>query len=103
MNDKYKNWKLKLRYGKLRTPYKHFTAITKGTVEESSTFSPGNAFMGIKMWAATYDDAADLVESVARQVCFTITGKIELFDTEPQEPPREDAYGYDVDFTYFQE
>jgi hypothetical protein len=103
MDDKYKNWKLKLRYGKLLTSYKHFTTITKGTVEVASEFSPGSAFMAIKVWAITYDDAADLVESVARQVCFTITGKIEIFDTEPQEPPKEDAYGYDLGFTYFQE
>jgi hypothetical protein len=103
MDDKYKDWKLKLRYGKLSTPYKHFTAITKGIVEEASDFSSGSAFMAIKIWVITYDDAADLVESIARQIDFTITGKIEVFDTEPQEPPREDAYGYDVGFTYFQE
>ena len=101
MDDKYKNWKLKLRYGKLLTPYKHFTAITKGVLEDASEFSPGNAFMAIKIWATTYDNAADLVESVAGQVYFTITGKIEIFDTEPQEPPKEDAYGYDLGFTYF--
>jgi hypothetical protein len=103
MDNKYKNWKLKLRYGKLSTPYKHFTSITQGVVGNVSEFSPGNAFMAIKIWAITYDEAADLVESIARQVGFTITGKIEIFDTEPQEPPKEDAYGYDLGFTYFQE
>ena len=103
MDDKYKNWKLKLRYGKLLTPYKHYTAITKGFVKEVSTYSPGSAFMAIKIWAITYDDAANLIESVARQIDFTITGKIEIFDTEPQEPPKDDAYGYDLGFTYFQE
>jgi hypothetical protein len=103
MDEQNKNWKLKLRYGKLTTSYKHFTAITKGVVKEESVYSPGSAFMAIKIWATTYDDAADLVESVAEQVEFTITGKIEIFDTEPQEPPKQNAYGYDLGFTYFQE
>jgi hypothetical protein len=84
MSDENKNWKLKLRYGKLTTIYKHFTAITKGVVEEESSYSPGNAFMGVKLWAATYDDAADLVESIAAQEKFKITGAIEIFDTDPQ-------------------
>jgi len=103
MDEQNKNWKLKLRYGKLTTIYKHFTAITKGVVKEESAYSPGNAFMAIKIWATTYDDAADLVESIAEQVEFIITGKIEIFDTEPQQPPKRDAYGYDLGFTYFQE
>lgn len=29
-----KDWKLKLRYGKLKTPFKHFTAIANGEVVE---------------------------------------------------------------------
>jgi hypothetical protein len=103
MNEQDKNWKLKLRYGKLTTIHKHFTAITKGIVNKESDYSPGNAFMAVKIWAETYDDAAHLVESVANQVEFTITGEIEIFDTEPQEPPKQNAYGYDLGFTYFQE
>ncbi len=102
MDEQNKNWKLKLRYGKLTTIYKHFTAITEGVIEEEAEYSPGSAFMRIKIWATTYDDAADLVESIAKQVDFTITGAIEIFDTEPQEPPKPNAYGYDLGFTYFQ-
>jgi hypothetical protein len=102
MDDNYENWKLKLRYGKLITPYKHFTSITKGVVEDNSSYSPGSAFMGVKIWASTYDEAADLTESISEQVRFTITDKIEIFDTEPQEPPHEKPYGYDLSFTYFQ-
>ncbi len=102
MNDENKIWKLKLRYGKLKTDFKHFTAIIKGIINEKSSSPPGNAFMGIKMWAINYDEAADIVDSVAEQVGFTITGKVEVFDTEPQEPPRQEPYGYDLKFTYFQ-
>lgn len=103
MTEENKNWKLRLRYGKLKTDYRHFTAITKGIVEEESSYSPGKAFMGIKIWAIDYDEAADIVELIAKQVEFTITGKIEVFDTEPQEPPRQEPYGYDLGFTYFQD
>jgi len=103
MSDENKNWKLKLRYGKLTTIYKHFTAITQGVVEEESSYSPGNAFMGIKIWATDYDAAADLVEYVAEKIGFSITGKIELFDTAPEEPPKEESYGYGLGFTYYQD
>ena len=32
MSDEDKNWKLKLRYGKLKTPFQHFTLIADGIV-----------------------------------------------------------------------
>ena len=31
------DWKLKLRYGKLKTPYKHFTVFAEGCMEEESS------------------------------------------------------------------
>ncbi len=34
MSEQEKDWKLKLRYGKLQTPYQHFTLIAKGIVGE---------------------------------------------------------------------
>jgi hypothetical protein len=47
-----KDWKLKLRYGKLKTQYKHFTALAEGIVEGELRHGyecpPGNAWMGIK-------------------------------------------------------
>jgi hypothetical protein len=100
-----KNWKLELRYGKRQTAYRHYTAIAEGVVGElPDGFScrPGNAFMGMKTWALSPDESADMIRVIGKQIGFSITGKVYAYDTEPSQPPREDAYGYDITFTPFE-
>jgi hypothetical protein len=97
-------WKLKLRYGRTATPYSHFTVIAEGTVGDLAPgFScpRGPAFMGMKTWALSLDESADMMSAISRQVGFRITGSIEVFVTEPQEPPRDKPFGYDITFTPF--
>jgi len=98
------DWKLKLRYGKIKTPYKHFTLIANGFVEdltEGFECPKGNAYMGIKIWAESEDEASDLIQSISQQIGFIITGNIEIFKTEPVQPPGENPSGYDIQFTPF--
>lgn len=50
----FKDWKLKLRYGKEKTPYKHFTLLADSAIGElQSGFScpSENAIVSCKMWA----------------------------------------------------
>lgn len=50
-DDADKNWKLRLRYGKLKTPYRHYTALAEGEVRgelDGFSYPPGPAFMGMK-------------------------------------------------------
>lgn len=104
MQEAEKDWKLKLRYGKLTTPYSHFTVLAEGMVgdlEEGFECRRGKAFMAMKVWASSTDEAADMIQSIGEQIGFEITGKIEVFDTEPQDPPQEDPFGYDINFTPF--
>ena len=99
-----KDWKLKLRYGKLTTPFRHYTVIAEGVVgklAEGFSCPPGNAFMGMKTWASSTDESADMVTVIGRQIGFTVTGDIQIYDTEPSEPPRERPFGYDIQFTPF--
>jgi hypothetical protein len=54
MNESESNWKLKLRYGKLRTELSHFTVLADGIVTElPDGFScrSGPAWMAMKAWA----------------------------------------------------
>lgn len=47
------DWKLKLRYGKLKTPFSHFTVLADGKViKEMDGFDcpKGPAWMGIKTY-----------------------------------------------------
>ena len=99
-----KDWKLKLRYGKLHTPYKHITVIAEGIageLEDGFDCPPGNAFMSMKTWASSDEEAADMIQVIGNQIGFKVTGNIQLFDTEPNEPPKENPYGYDIKFTPF--
>ena len=104
MEESEKDWKLKLRYGKLQTPFKHITVIAEGLagdLEDGFDCPPGNAFMSMKTWAASYEEAADMIQVIGNQIGFKVTGEIQLFDTEPNEPPKGNPYGYDIKFTPF--
>ena len=99
-----KDWKLKLRYGKLATPYQHYTAIAEGVVGQLADgflCRPGSAFMAMKTWASSTAESADMVAVIGRQIGFSVTGKIDVFDTEPSQPPRDTPFGYDIKFTPF--
>ena len=101
-----KNWKLKLRYGKLTTPYSHFTAIAQGIagqLPDEFSCPPGNAYISMKMWAENSEQAADMITVIGGSIGFQVTGKIEVFDTPPEDPPEEQPYGYSIKFTPFQD
>lgn len=102
MSDENKDWKLKLRYGKTTTPYKHFTVIADGIVGDlSEGFScrKVKAWMGMKVWASSIDEAGDMIKSIGEHIGFTVKGRIEIYSTEPQEAPEEKPFGYDIQFT----
>ena len=97
-----KNWKLKLRYGKLKTPFQHFTLLADGVVGdlmEGFSCRPGSAIMGMKVWASSAAEAFDMIRAIGEQIGFTVTGRIQLYETAPVSPPRETPHGYDIRFT----
>lgn len=99
-----KDWKLKLRYGKETTPYNHFTALAEGVVGDlidGFECPAGNAFMGMKVWASDADESAAMIQSIGSQIGFEVTGDIQIYETEPKQPPKENPYGYDIQFTPF--
>jgi len=101
-----KDWRLKLRYGKLKTPYHHFTSLADGVVgnlDEGFSCRPGKAWMGMKTWANSTDESADMIKTIGEQIGFKVTGRIEIFETGPEEPPRENPYAYDIQFTPYNE
>lgn len=96
------DWKLKLRYGQITTPFQHFTLIADGIVgelEDGFECPPGTAYMGMKTWASDADEAADMIKAIGAQIGFEVTGKIQVFSTDPTEPPGENPHGYDIQFT----
>ncbi len=101
-----RNWKLELRYGRMVTPYKHFTAIADGVVgelQDGFECRPGPAVMSIKTWATDADESAHMARIIGQQIGFSATGKIEIYETEAEQPPGENPHGYDINFVPYNE
>lgn len=95
------DWKLRLRYGKDVTPFSHFTLIADGIVVDlvdGFECRQGAAIMSMKAWAADSAEAAEMVAAIGRQIGFDVTGKIEIYETAPDQPPREGPHGYAIAF-----
>jgi len=102
MNASPSNWKLDLRYGRLKTPYKHYSVIAEGVVTELTEgfdCRPGAAYMGMKVWASCENESADMAHAIGAQIGFTVTGRVQVYTTEPDQPPSENPLGYDINFT----
>lgn len=101
-----KDWKLKLRYGRLQTPYKHFTVLADGVADKLSggfECRPGRAWMAMKAWASSEEEAFDMARVIGADFGFQVDGRMELYDTEPEEPPRENPFAYSIKFTPYDE
>ncbi len=96
-----KDWKLKLRYGQIKTEFKHFTVLADGVVGDlvdGFECLPGNAWMSMKTWSNSADESADMIQYVGGQIGFECTGRIEVYETDPTEPPRDEPFGYGINF-----
>ena len=83
---------------------KHFTVLAEGVVVqliEGFEAPKGNAIMGIKVWASDIEEPPYIVKSIGKQIGFDVTGEIQIYNTEPEQPPKENSYGYDIQFTPF--
>ena len=100
--EKDNNWKLRLRYGQLQTPYQHMTLLAvgmAGALHEDYGCPQGEAIMGMKVWAMSDKEAADMIQVIGEQIGFKVTGNIKIYYTAPEEPPGDNPYGYDINFT----
>ena len=96
------DWKALYQAGKLNTPYKHFSAIADGIAGLDAMQyggKPGPSWLGMRLWATSSDEAIQMFQLFAERAGFAVKGKIEVYDTEPAEPPREAPHFYGVKFT----
>ena len=104
-SDAPKDWKLKLRYGHIQTPYQHFTTISDGVFTDGSNefdCPAGPAFMTMRMWASDTEEAARMASIIGEDIGFSVTGRVHIYDTPPEEPPRDNPHGYDISFTPYE-
>lgn len=58
--------------------------------------------MGMKVWASSSEEASDIIQAIGAKIGFNVAGRIHIYDTEPLEPPYENPFGYDINFTSFE-
>ena len=106
MNEDPKDWKIKLRYGKLTTSFEHFAVFADGIVRQlvdGYYCRPGRAWMAMKAWATDIDESMDMIRVIGNQIGFSVDGKIEVYTAEPEEPPRDKPHGYHIRFMPYDE
>ena len=57
------------------------------------------SWMGTKIWALNADDAIAITESYGKKQGFDVTGRVLVYDTDPESPPRDNPYVYSTNFT----
>ena len=101
-DDAPKDWKLKLRYGQIDTDFQHFAMVADGrVVEPNAEFKTetGPSVLSMKAWAKDSEEAGDMIVAISNHLGFKIADKVEIYATEPDAPPQEKPYGYDLRFT----
>lgn len=96
------DWKALYKDGKLNTPFKHFSVIADGVAGPGAAQhggKPGPSWLGMRLWAGSTEEAIQMFRRYAEEVGFAVKGKIDVYDTEPMEPPREAPHFYSVRFT----
>jgi hypothetical protein len=99
-----RNWKLLLRYGRLRTPYEHFTVFADVQVIEANAdlgSHAGPGWMSMNVWASSADAAAEIICDIAPQVGAEVRGRWEVYKTEPREPPQDVPFAYELRFVAY--
>ena len=105
MGKSEKNWKLKLRYGKLRNQLTHYTIIAPVVIThfiDDFDAKPGKAYAGVKIWAHDANHAFEIFQDVGSQIGYEVTGKMELYKTDPEQAPDKEPYAYGINFSYYE-
>jgi hypothetical protein len=100
------DWKLKLRYGKLETPFHPYAVLVDGIVGvlpedfgDRNLYPPGPAVMSLKIWAESPDQAVDVAMAIAHELDFKPVDQPQVYTVDPDLPPSEDPSAYRIRFT----
>ena len=55
--------------------------------------------MAMKPWAIDQGQAADMIQCIGNNIGFKVDGRIEIYDSAPEQPPDDKPFGYDIQFT----
>ena len=86
------------------TEFTHYTLIADGQVFEPNAdyeTEIGPCIMGMKVWAADPEQAADMISVIGKRLGFKMDGELQVYVTEPDVPAEGQPFGYDVQFTTY--
>lgn len=52
--------------------------------------------------ATDADELADMLRVIDSQIGFEVTGEIQIFETELEQLPRDNPFGYGINFTPYE-
>jgi hypothetical protein len=88
-------WRLKLRYGRLKTAFSHHAILMDG-VPDAAVQSDMRGFFAISIWAPSSDEAIAMARCAAETMGFRPDGRTYVYAAEPREPPLARPHGYGV-------
>lgn len=100
-----KNWFLKLKYGKSKTPFQHYTLIAKGIageLKEGFSCPAGEAYMGMSVWASSEQEASEMMANISEDIGFALSDRIQIYKSKPIELPGDQPHGYGINFHSFE-
>jgi hypothetical protein len=96
------DWKRKLTNGEIETVFTHYAMVADGrVVEPNADFNtePGPSVLSMKAWAKDLEEAGDMIVAISNHLGFKIADKVDIYATEPDAPPKDKPFGYDLKFT----
>ncbi|MFT5774194.1 hypothetical protein [Hyphomonas sp.] len=100
------DWKLQPRFGQTDTDFTHYAMVADGrVVEPNADFKTeaGPSVLSMKAWAKDPDEAGDMIVAISNHLGFKIADKVDIYATDPDAPPKDKPFGYDLKFTPYAE
>ena len=83
--------------------FKHFSLVAGGDTMEGHSVPDGRvgpSVMSMKVWAASVEEAVDVIISIGNEVGFKIDQNVEVFRSKATQIARDEPFAYDVRVLY---
>lgn len=79
--------------------FKHFSLVAGGDTMEGHAVPDGRigpSVMSMKVWAASVEQAVDVIIAIGNEIGFKIEQNVEVFRSKATEMARDEPFAYDV-------
>lgn len=82
--------------------FKHFSIVAGGDTMDGHQIPDGRigpSVMSMKVWAASVEEAVDVIIAIGNEIGFKIEENVEVFRSKATEMARDEAFAYNVRVT----